>query len=901
MDHRALLSILKERSSKIHQSRLTRWCDRLIPFTFTIEHIPGSKIGMADYMSRNPDQIGTPPSTYDADFIIAQIIVIKNTLNIIRKRGRPKKEAIEKAEHTTKIKRRRGRPRKQDINTQHAQHTPQQNTPNPTHENNNQPTIRVESRHEYDKSKKSVESLHDSNQENCRLKLPHDSTTINTKDQKWCHNNDHMLQNEQPCETSRTKNNYNNNYNLRSNRKNATEHIPNTEYDVIKNKIVLNHTIKKAHLPISLSPAQQHSQTLHLSESNKMSKSTETQNPQASPSRPKFSMSNLLSPSKSPSAETQQHPKDKEVNDMIQGVFNMKLIAVMTNRDSVLREVRDCILTNDEQRCKKLCKQIHGQWRNLSTHNGCILVDNKLAIPHVMKEPVMDILHATHPGAWGMTELGQRLWWPYINRDLINKSKTCRPCTEFGKNLKNLIPKTKWAPLPRCSEPNEEIQIDFGGPIIDGHGREIYFLACIDRFSKFPTLKLYNNDNGPNIEKFLNKYIVQHGVPRNLRIDQARCLKGNKVQQVCDKHNINIIFAPAGDHRAIGLVERLVQTVKRRLGCIKLDPKQKPFNIKQALSQITYELRICRKSTKVSPFEAHHGRKPNTALSNATTNAHKSNLDWSNTINAYLDDNIIVQEDLISDERWEQSDLDSDSEVKAAKAKKLKEAREDIGDVPRIIKMESSKFEEPLAKTSPRLLLARKNLATTRSKKNLQGLYEAVPEGTVLVKTTDATLTLKMPGQKDTVLNKSDVAKFGTPEQRNIPLINFAARKTVRNHHKKFEELMQSHGKAQMNKIMGIRSIRKRDTQPREPHARSNLEKVSRTKVPPKRRYTQTHYRTPQLKSENTKHTIWHRPQRQRGLAIRERIPANEKVLWNNELPSTPGPTSTSTNFHSPS
>ena len=88
-------------------------------------------MGMADYMSRNPVQIANPPSTYDADFIIAQINVIKNTLNIIRKRGRPKKEAIEKAEHTTKIKRRRGRPRKQDIYTQHAQHTPPPPTKHP--------------------------------------------------------------------------------------------------------------------------------------------------------------------------------------------------------------------------------------------------------------------------------------------------------------------------------------------------------------------------------------------------------------------------------------------------------------------------------------------------------------------------------------------------------------------------------------------------------------------------------------------------------------------------------------------------------------------------------------------------------------------------------------------------
>ena len=77
---------------------------------------------------------------------------------------------------------------------------------------------------------------------------------------------------------------------------------------------------------------------------------------------------------------------------------------------------------------------------------------------------------------------------------------------------------------------------------------------------------MYNNANGPNIEKILNQYMIQHVVPRNLRIDQARYLKDNKVQQLCTKHNMYIIFAPANDHRPIGLVERLIQTVKRRLG-----------------------------------------------------------------------------------------------------------------------------------------------------------------------------------------------------------------------------------------------------------------------------------------------------------------------------------------------
>ena len=153
----------------------------------------------------------------------------------------------------------------------------------------------------------------------------------------------------------------------------------------------------------------------------------------------------------------------------------------------------------------------------------CILLDNRLTIPKALKEAVIDVLHATHPGSWGMTELANRLWWPFINRDLINKAKTCGPCTEFGKNLKSMIPKTKWSPMKPCVEPNEEIQIDFGGPIVDGQGREIYFLACIDRFSKFPSLKLYNNANATNVEHFLNKYMSIHGVPRSIRMDQARC------------------------------------------------------------------------------------------------------------------------------------------------------------------------------------------------------------------------------------------------------------------------------------------------------------------------------------------------------------------------------------------
>ena len=732
-DHRALLSILKERSSKIHQSRLTRWYDRLIPFNFTIEHIAGTKMGLADYMSRNPSELAKPPSTYDENFIIAQIDVIKETLKILRKRGRPKKH---------------------------------------------------------------------------------------NKFQKT------------------------NKYNLRNSHKIFQPQPNETNYDVTNNKQDTQQTNTQAHLPINTAISkQQFNSNKHLNSANEMENTTN--NPEITTTnspvqKTLFSMRNYLSPT----PKQEDHQPITTANDQLlnqlDSIFNKDLIAAMINRDTVLREIRDCIINEDQARCKSLSKQIHAKWGSLSVNNGCILVDNKLAIPNILKESVMDVLHSTHPGAWGMTELGQRLWWPFINRDLINKSKTCRPCTEFGKNLKSILRKSDWTPLPPCSEPNEEIQLDFGGPIFDGQGREVYFLACIDRFSKFPTLKLVSNANGSNIEKFLNKYITQHGVPRNIRLDQARCLKGNKIQQLCKRNNIELIYAPANDHRPIGLVERLIQTVKRRLGCIKLDPNQKPFNIKNALQNISFELRTCRKKiSKLSPFEAHYGRKANTALSNITSKPNIKNLNWSNTLKHYLDDNIIGEDELISQDKWYDEDLDSDEEVRTTKQRKLQEARNDEGEIPRTFKLPKANFEEPLASNSPRLQLARKTLAASRNKKQLQGLYEAIPEGAALVKSTNNTITVKVPGQQDTVLNKSDIANFGTPEQRKIPLINFAARKTVRNHHVKLIQNMESHAQDIKNKIIGQRAIRKRGPQASnsDRKAKANLTKVNRIRIPPKKTY----------------------------------------------------------------
>ena len=64
--------------------------------------------------------------------------------------------------------------------------------------------------------------------------------------------------------------------------------------------------------------------------------------------------------------------------------------------------------------------------------------------------------------------------------------------------------------------------------------QDIHFLACFDRFSKYPTVEVFEKANGPNVIKFLDEYIHIHGVPRNIRLDQARCLIGYKVKKIAN-------------------------------------------------------------------------------------------------------------------------------------------------------------------------------------------------------------------------------------------------------------------------------------------------------------------------------------------------------------------------------
>ena len=77
------------------------------------------------------------------------------------------------------------------------------------------------------------------------------------------------------------------------------------------------------------------------------------------------------------------------------------------------------------------------------------------------------------------------------------------------------------------------------------------------------------------------------------------------------------------------------------------------FHIKHALKTIFHQLQICKqKTTKISPFEAHFGGKPNTPMSVIATKPKLSNLSYKIIVIHKLDEDTVTSDAVLPDDKW---------------------------------------------------------------------------------------------------------------------------------------------------------------------------------------------------------------------------------------------------------
>ena len=329
--------------------------------------------------------------------------------------------------------------------------------------------------------------------------------------------------------------------------------------------------------------------------------------------------------------------------------------------------------------------------------------------------------------------------------------------------------------------------------------------------------------------------------------DQAQAFKAKNFEIFCKDNNIRLLLAPTGDHRGTGMVESLIQTVKRRLAAINVDTNWSKETLASNISAIIENVKlISNTTTKITLFEAHFGRKPNTQTSNIVTHPNTNNLTYNNIKNFYLDKKILRRPMLDQQSMWnfsdsepnldiqyntpENSDAESDT-IPLAKQRQSKRKRISP------IKITPDKLSITFGDKTSVLLNKRKQVArktlmrrAPAPRGTLKPLWNLIPDGTI-TDYTPTTISIDTHNRANTRIRKSDLAiateTYQKPtqppqSQEHKPrLIHFAACKTVREYNRNGEKIRKLCLEvAQLTGTQHVMEQNKRGTPARAPEAR---------------------------------------------------------------------------------
>ena len=178
---------------------------------------------------------------------------------------------------------------------------------------------------------------------------------------------------------------------------------------------------------------------------------------------------------------------------------------------------------------------------------------------------------------------------------------------------------------------------------------------------------------------------------------------------------------------------------------LDIDPNWSNTTLTNRLANITENIRLIpNTTTKILPFEAHFGRKPNNEISNITTKPSHKNLTYKNLRNYCLDKKILKQNALTMEEIWRR-DGESENELD------IRYQSDNENDEPQTAIPKNTPptgYEQPIDVTSSDDSENRPLATTSRAAKSPRKIYPSEIHFTIGDKTTKYIKTRKNIARK---------------------------------------------------------------------------------------------------------------------------------------------------------
>ena len=256
--------------------------------------------------------------------------------------------------------------------------------------------------------------------------------------------------------------------------------------------------------------------------------------------------------------------------------------------DEFIQKIVALLKKPDSTKINRLPTPWREKFRCLSLDpNDFIYMDERLVIPKALRQIIIRSLHYGHPGRDTMLATVSNVWWPRLHREVVNLAKSCPQCQNAGKNIKPLLTQKQFGKLPKASEINQEIAIDFAGPFKNAPAAKQYLLVSVDHLSGWPEAKFLRKPTTEKVIEFLKKYIARHGIPKNIRTDPATIFCSKRFKTFCANRFI----------------------INERLRTNKQIILERDHS---GLSEILFALRMYPTRNGKSPYKKYVGIDPNT-------------------------------------------------------------------------------------------------------------------------------------------------------------------------------------------------------------------------------------------------------------------------------------------------
>ena len=566
-DHQALESLIKRnRSNKQYSARITRWLDRLTHFDISIQHIAGNDLKFTNYLSRNPVGGATPGESYDEEYVI-NILSEHAKLNIkygpiIADQSKSEK-AITETKKNTSEERNENRANKSQKNRTFE---------NENNVNKHQRNIKTTSGQSEISEIERSHSTKEAKSLNHIQKIKKLNTEITEMDREnfyhWgatreiieiiCRRNNspetHRLveqrnQLSRPGTLRRRYDHYTQRTVFAPSRPNkrSREEIAEIDAEIMRRA----NRLGGGYQPMT----EEQDEPEELQEEGELEiENTETEEDSVimrGDNLPIVDLSKYNTDGKeakyiqinhivrkltSNKKITEEHIKKAE----FEFTMDLKTLIAKTAIDPELTRVRNSMRREDRETIPD------GYWTvfdKLSIRWGLLFVDDQIVVPIDFRRKLLDIIHFGHSGITKMNAEAKVFWWPGMKQDIENKVNDCTACLASDKNLNYQLPKKHYGKLEKLTEPGQEIQIDFTGKL---HNKSIngdaQILIAIDRFSKWPTVKICKSAETKEVINFLSSNFNLYGIPEKIESDKGGAFVSNEYQEFCKNRNIEIEY-----------------------------------------------------------------------------------------------------------------------------------------------------------------------------------------------------------------------------------------------------------------------------------------------------------------------------------------------------------------------